>query len=541
MAISTAPSLRSRMLAPFSIALYALLLAGVLYFYLRGVFILIPYRDRIFGGIAELWPRYVSSIPVPSFWVILGILALIVLAVLLGRQVSALVGRVPLQVRGLALPLPVYLVVTHDYVGSGALVVLAAAVFMFHKELGALLRARLARVPRFVWQPFARFWPAMLYAALFSRSVTVTLSAIVIIWAIHFLDVAMEGAFGPVWDWLRALPPKQSMGLTIGRMLVAFTAPFALSYSLSWFNPNYDRATLAYGLLTALLCFFLARGPAPRMSLPTSGGLPRPAMATATLSPLLVLGAAAGSAGLLSLGLTEVAYADDCSGPSDCAGTTWFNNAIGNSLGSLGGSVLGALTNTLFPNGVPPELQSVYQAYQLQNMMVDGFQKAKAEGWYTGNYTYVGKTGRMITCPIIKGRDWLCGYQQGYCGEMVEVSDRLFKAGIQKMFPGAKVDQAVVLERSTMNDKESWGNWFDSWADVNHVATRVTMPDGKVYIIDLWEALGSGQPRIMTETEWVNKWKQEIGPNDFYYDGWNGDTPPPARPAVRVPPSVKPK
>ncbi len=82
-------------------------------------------------------------------------------------------------------------------------------------------------------------------------------------------------------------------------------------------------------------------------------------------------------AALLLLWKAGTASADDCSGPSDCAGTTWFDNALNNGLlGTiLGGLGLSPIINLLFPGlklpglpgqpvaptvpGAPPSAQEV--------------------------------------------------------------------------------------------------------------------------------------------------------------------------------------
>gem|GEM_PF-6077173 len=52
------------------------------------------------------------------------------------------------------------------------------------------------------------------------------------------------------------------------------------------------------------------------------------------------------------LARTATAFADDCSGPSDCATTTWFDNALQNGFLGLAAGALGLtpLINLLFPN-----------------------------------------------------------------------------------------------------------------------------------------------------------------------------------------------
>ena len=48
---------------------------------------------------------------------------------------------------------------------------------------------------------------------------------------------------------------------------------------------------------------------------------------------------------------------------------------------------------------------------------------------------------------------------------------------------------------------------------INHAATKVVLPNGERYIMDFWDGMQDGKPRVYTEEEWLKKWKPQLGGN----------------------------
>jgi hypothetical protein len=60
--------------------------------------------------------------------------------------------------------------------------------------------------------------------------------------------------------------------------------------------------------------------------------------------------------------------------------------------------------------------------------------------------------------------------------------------------------------------------FLDTWlVPKKHVATRVILPDGRRFVLDYWEAnRGSGLPMV-SEEQWVARWKGRLGEDARYF------------------------
>ncbi len=89
----------------------------------------------------------------------------------------------------------------------------------------------------------------------------------------------------------------------------------------------------------------------------------------------------------------------------------------------------------------------------------------------------------------------LSQWEGGQCGEFALWGRGLSRELIGETFPGAFVD-LIVLQRNPL---------------MNHAATKVILPNGDRYVLDYWEGMQEGGPRVYTEKDWLNKWRDKLG------------------------------
>ena len=49
----------------------------------------------------------------------------------------------------------------------------------------------------------------------------------------------------------------------------------------------------------------------------------------------------------------------------------------------------------------------------------------------------------------------------------------------------------------------------------NHIANRIIFPNGERYVVDYWDSSATGEPVIIPERDWIEKWKNKIGQFDY--------------------------
>jgi hypothetical protein len=129
-----------------------------------------------------------------------------------------------------------------------------------------------------------------------------------------------------------------------------------------------------------------------------------------------------------------------------------------------------------------------------------------AEGYYVKNYSFmrhVRTAGAALNPFLDKSRG-------GRCGEYGEWGMKWIKPCVDQYFPGAVVDDLFVEEKSTVHKKHV-GDYVDAIYEANHRAARVVLPDGRRFVVDYWDAVGSGSPELQPQTVWVKKWRDRIG------------------------------
>jgi len=132
-----------------------------------------------------------------------------------------------------------------------------------------------------------------------------------------------------------------------------------------------------------------------------------------------------------------------------------------------------------------------------------------SEGYYVKNYGFV----RHVRTAAAALNPFLDKTRGGRCGEYGEWGQTWIKPCIDRFFPGALIDDIFVEEKSTAHKKRV-KDYVDAIYEANHRATRVVLPDGRRFVVDYWDAVGSGSPRLQTQTEWVKLWREKIGMSD---------------------------
>jgi hypothetical protein len=132
-----------------------------------------------------------------------------------------------------------------------------------------------------------------------------------------------------------------------------------------------------------------------------------------------------------------------------------------------------------------------------------------AEGYYVKNYSFV----RHVRTAGAALNPFLDKSRGGRCGEYGEWGMKWIQPCVDQYFPGAIVDDLFVEEKSTAHKKHV-GDYVDAIYEANHRATRVVLPDGRRFVVDYWDAIGSGQAELQPQTAWVKKWRDRIGSAD---------------------------
>jgi hypothetical protein len=134
----------------------------------------------------------------------------------------------------------------------------------------------------------------------------------------------------------------------------------------------------------------------------------------------------------------------------------------------------------------------------LRDRMQQIIEARTKEGYYIKNADVARKAWNNLPTGWLQ--DWLGGYTGGQCGEAKDWGrDWLPESEVRAIFgPEATYDTIAINN----------GRGALAGVLVNHVANRVTMPDGRRYVVDFWEGLVTGQsgPAIVPEAEWVARW-----------------------------------
>jgi hypothetical protein len=106
---------------------------------------------------------------------------------------------------------------------------------------------------------------------------------------------------------------------------------------------------------------------------------------------------------------------------------------------------------------------------------------------------------------------------EGFC----DASQKDVKALVEQVYgKDAQLERVYFEEASTRAADSSWGDWFDSFNDENHVLFRVTTPDGKQKAVDFWAYTRGDQKNAVVDwSEAEQHWKKWFGSE--YCDPWS--------------------
>ncbi len=108
------------------------------------------------------------------------------------------------------------------------------------------------------------------------------------------------------------------------------------------------------------------------------------------------------------------------------------------------------------------------------------------------------------------------------CGEYAELGASDLRAFLQRRY-GDEADRFIVdcvgvglVRDPSWNGKAS--GFLDVVAPRRHLATRVITPDGRRFVLDYWEAGRNSANQMVTEKQWVERWRERLG-DDMRYLG----------------------
>lgn len=90
----------------------------------------------------------------------------------------------------------------------------------------------------------------------------------------------------------------------------------------------------------------------------------------------------------------------------------------------------------------------------------------------------------------------------GQCGQAVDWGAKTMEEPVRKIFG----PDAVFTKIELQSNANSLGN---------HTANEVIAPSGERYVIDMWETMVDGKPKIYKEADWIENWKSK---------GWIGES-----------------
>ena len=139
------------------------------------------------------------------------------------------------------------------------------------------------------------------------------------------------------------------------------------------------------------------------------------------------------------------------------------------------------------------------QLNTLRERMQVIIEEATREGYYIRNPDLIRKVWHNF--PVWEAvKDWATGSTGGHCGEAADWgAGWLTPSDVETIFGAGTTYDTVLIQ----NGRSSVAGYF-----INHIANRVTLPDGRRYIVDFWEGLVTGQsaPAIIPEAVWVARW-----------------------------------
>jgi Flp pilus assembly pilin Flp len=154
------------------------------------------------------------------------------------------------------------------------------------------------------------------------------------------------------------------------------------------------------------------------------------------------------------------------------------------------------------------DLESVNQGLVGQNYYV--------RNRFQGDPTLVGQgLYNLVSIGWDNTAGWVTGSKGVTCGDYVELTYDQVRAGVEKQFPGAKVEKWLFEEKSTNNPSGLWNN-ADALNEENHNVIKVTLPDGTQWGVDFHQHnINSSKPILRPWNELKQEWIDYLGKDEF--------------------------
>lgn len=161
-----------------------------------------------------------------------------------------------------------------------------------------------------------------------------------------------------------------------------------------------------------------------------------------------------------------------------------------------------------YPAGAPsaPAPEAASDSLQmLQDAFAAMVSARIAQGYYVKNDGWLRGLKNMIQ-DRGPSADWTRG---GRCGQYGEEWGPPWSSDfVRRIYgDGAIVDYLFIEEAST-TDGSAWDP--DRLYEANHCSTRVTLPDGRRFMMDYWEAISTGNAVLQPERDWIRNWHGKI-------------------------------
>lgn len=132
---------------------------------------------------------------------------------------------------------------------------------------------------------------------------------------------------------------------------------------------------------------------------------------------------------------------------------------------------------------------------ELEERMQSTINEKIREGYYVRNSNLFKKAwNNTLGWAVEKAGGW----KGGQCGEFGQWGADWSKKDVQEIFG----ENAIVTDIAASN------NPF-----LGHRATKVILPDGSRKVLDFWESLPGGKPKIYDEDKWIERWNDKLWGN----------------------------